>query len=59
MNHDVTHCIDFRSDCPKDCYRAQLVRDLEEKMYLKNKPDHTWILSYAYFKGTEECLRKD
>lgn len=45
MNHDYTHCSDYTKDCPKDCFRAQLCRDL--------KP---WtFVSFAPFKGTEEC----
>lgn len=27
MNHDYAHCMDYTADCPKDCYRAELVRE--------------------------------
>lgn len=30
MNHDYEHCIDFNDGCPESCFRAQLVRDLEQ-----------------------------
>ena len=58
MNHDYAHCLDFREDCPKKCFRAQLVRDLKRygKLYpyAVNTP-----VSWLHFAGTEECLRKD
>ena len=49
MNHDYTQCIDFTDDCPKDCFRAQLMRDFELnwKKYI-NIP-----ISYAHFKHEE------
>lgn len=28
MNHDYAYCLDWTPDCPKDCFRAQLERDL-------------------------------
>ena len=30
MNHDYAHCADFKDDCPKKCFRAKLVRDLQK-----------------------------
>lgn len=51
MNHDYAHCIDFKDDCPKDCFRAQLVRDLE-----KNFP--TMEVAWMNFKDTFECKLK-
>lgn len=48
MNHDYAHCIDFKDDCPRECLRAQLVRDLE-----KNFPDME--VSWVSFKDTHEC----
>lgn len=51
MNHDATHCSDYRvNKCPRTCYRAQLTRDL-------NKRPDLWYLttSWANFKGTKEC----
>ena len=54
MNHDYAHCADFRKDCPVDCFRAKLVRDL-----VTRGTDHrTWI-SWAHIRGTEECKRKE
>ncbi len=50
MNHDYAHCIDCTDDCPKDCFRAQLVRDALSK--------HWTMVSWAHFKGNEpvtEC----
>ena len=29
MNHDNAHCLDYKDDCPKECFRGQLVRDLQ------------------------------
>lgn len=57
MNHDATHCADFTKDCPKDCYRAMLSRDLENKETLAlliGVP-----LSWASLKGTKECKRRE
>lgn len=48
MNHDYAHCADFTEECPIECFRAELVRDLE----FCEKPI---IVSYCHFKGTEEC----
>lgn len=48
MNHDATHCADYRKDCPKSCYRAELTEDLHKIFY----PLPT---SWAHFKGTKEC----
>lgn len=50
MNHDNSHCIDFKDDCPNDCYRAQLVRDLERNyLYM--------AVTWSSFKDTPECKR--
>ena len=55
MNHDATHCMDYGKDCPKDCYRAMLTRDLErQKERFVAVP-----LSWSHFKGTAECKRGD
>lgn len=53
MNHDYEHCADFRDDCPKDCSRAELVRDL------KAHPD---VYAYRYtswmhFGANLDCPR--
>ena len=54
MNHDYAHCLDFKDDCPKDCFRAQLVRDLHRRNDLWAKP-----VSWMHLKGTDECKRGD
>ena len=48
MNHDATHCADYKKDCPKTCYRAELTADLLKTHY----PLPT---SWANFEGTDEC----
>ncbi len=53
MNHDYAHCFDYKPYCPKDCFRAQLARDLENRSDLKGIP-----LTYANFKGTKHCTIK-
>lgn len=45
MNHDYAHCSDFTEKCPKSCFRAQLVRDLEAGM----------SVSFMHLKDTSEC----
>lgn len=49
MNHDYAHCSDFENDCPKGCFRAQLVRDM------RRNPQKRYY-TYQSFKGTGECL---
>ena len=39
-------------DCPKECFRAKLVRDLDKRHLDRIR------ISWATFKGTEECMRK-
>ena len=51
MNHDYVHCADFKDDCPKDCFRAQLVREALDK--------HWTMVDFAHFKGTDECKKKE
>ena len=51
MNHDYSHCLDYNKDCPKDCFRGKLVRDLSYHPMLKN-------ISFMSFKDTEECSLK-
>ena len=54
MNHDYAHCADFTEKCPRDCFRAQLERDLK-----KNRPAYIGMtFSYAMLKGTAECPKK-
>ncbi len=50
MNHDFTHCADYMGDCPSDCFRAQLVRDLCN-VDISN-------VSWSTFKNTSECKLK-
>ena len=52
MNHDYSHCLDYNKDCPRECFRGQLVRDLNRHPMLKN-------ISFASFKGTDECELKE
>ncbi len=52
MNHDATHCLDCKSDCPKSCFRAQLTRELEKIVY-------TLPVSWSHFYGTKECEKRD
>lgn len=53
MNHDYAHCMDYSPDCPKNCFRAKLERDLAEH------PIWWRGLSYMHLKGTEECKKKE
>lgn len=53
MNHDYAHCADYKADCPKSCFRAQLVRDLRQRTDLLGLP-----FSWMHFKGTEECRKE-
>ena len=52
MNHDYSHCIDYKESCPKECFRAKLVRDLRRRKYMVGVP-----ISWMHFKGTDECLK--
>ena len=58
MNHDYTHCADFTEYCPRGCFRAQLVRDLQR--FGKLAPyGINFPISWTHFKGTEECKKKE
>ena len=49
MNHDATHCADYRKGkCPARCYRAQLTEELRNIIYVLPT-------SWAHFKGTKHC----
>ena len=51
MNHDYAHCLDYTKDCPKDCFRAQLQRDIEE-----NQSVFIGVpLAYSHLGSTVEC----
>lgn len=53
MNHDVTHCADYKkSRCPKTCYRAQLTEELRNIAYLLPT-------SWSHFEGTKMCLKEE
>lgn len=56
MNHDYAHCIDYTKNCPKECFRAQLQRDIEE-----HRSEFIGVpLTYAHLGDTIECkLVKD
>lgn len=56
MNHDYAHCIDYTEKCPKKCFRAQLVKDLEQ--WDKKLPEGKHhIVSWMHLEGTEECMK--
>lgn len=60
MNHDAIHCADYSDKCPKKCYRAQLVRELQK--YGKLTPyAFNFPISWGHLKETDECpiKRKD
>lgn len=57
MNHDYTHCMDFRHNCPKRCMRAKLVREYEQ--YGELAPYAFGLVSWGHFYGTDECLKSD
>lgn len=47
MNHEKIHCADYSENCPKECVRGQLVRDLAGIPINK--------IRWAFLKDTEEC----
>ena len=51
MNHDTAHCLDYKDDCPKECYRGQLVRDLQANGKIM-------IVAWMSFEGTDECMKE-
>lgn len=51
MNHDYAHCMDYRDDCPMECFRARLTKDALNKHYT--------IVSFMHFEGTDECKREE
>lgn len=51
MNHDYAHCADYKKGiCPKECFRGELVRDLN------SYPTLRLYVSWMNFKGTDECM---
>ena len=51
MNHDATHCLDYKNSCPKSCYRAQLTEELKNIVY-------PLPVSWCHFKGTKQCPKQ-
>lgn len=49
MNHDATHCSDYKATCPTSCYRAQLTKELLD---FERWPHP---VSWAKFRNTVEC----
>lgn len=54
MNHDYAHCMDFKLDCPKECFRAKLVRDLRRDPTVAPMG----MVSWMSFKSLSECKRE-
>lgn len=55
MNHDATHCLDYKKSCPKSCYRAQLTEELNNMSY-PLKPKYT---SWSHYEGSKECSKTE
>ena len=54
MNHDYAHCLDYTENCPKDCFRAELQRDIKE-----NRSVFIGVpLAYSHLGSTVECLKR-
>lgn len=51
MNHDYAHCMDYRDDCPMECFRARLTKEALDKHYT--------IVSFMHFENTDECKREE
>ena len=57
MNHDVSHCLDYKKgECPEDCYRAKVT---QEYFKLKAAGKINFPTSWTHFKGTEYCPKGD
>ena len=52
MNHDYAHCSDYRDDCPKECFRGELVRDL------KANPNAQRFTTWSHLYGTDLCMKE-
>jgi hypothetical protein len=48
MNHDATHCLDYKKSCPKTCHRAQLTEELKNIYYVLP-------VSWSHFRDSKEC----
>ena len=51
MNHDYAHCMDYNVDCPEECFRGQLVKELRSS-------NQCMTVSWMRFKGTDECMKE-
>lgn len=51
MNHDYAHCMDYRDDCPMECFRTRLTKEALDKHYT--------IVSFMHFENTDECKREE
>ena len=51
MNHDYAHCMDYRDDCPMECFRARLTKEALDKHYT--------IVGFMHFEKTDECKREE
>ena len=55
MNHDMTHCADYRKSlCPQHCFRAMLTQELFERKArgeLSGMP-----MTFAHLRWTDECV---
>lgn len=51
MNHNYLHCIDYKPDCPDECFRAQLTKDLLDNPDIMPKNVASWM----HFRGSSEC----
>lgn len=56
MNHDYAHCLDYSPDCPKECFRGNLIRDLRNNntINLIGVP-----IAWSHLKDTEECKKRE
>lgn len=54
MNHDYAHCLDYEDDCPKNCFRGELVRDLIRLGNVSRT-----VVSWMHLEGTEECKKSE
>ena len=53
MNHDYAHCLDYqKGKCPKKCFRAQLVEDME------NRIGEWFTGDWAHLDGTQYCEKE-
>lgn len=55
MNHDYTHCLDYSPNCPKDCFRGMLIRDLRDN---NNINLIGTLIVWSHLYGTEECKKR-